>query len=151
MKKNPTTKVLHKKSEEVVIEVTEKEYKSSLAKGLDPESLLKPGRHKFVRGGFKKMHPGFDPKNAKVQIDTPLDQDVYQYLRKRAGLAEGEFNADSISAVLREMIELDKTALVQEKPSSVVIRMLDDPRFTELLDQRITAQIAKQKRKRKAA
>jgi hypothetical protein len=146
MKRTPITKDLTKKSDELYIEVTEKEYKSSLAKGLDPESLLKPGCHKFMRGGFKKLHPNFDPKNAKVQIDTPLDQDIYQYLHQRAGLAEGEFDADSISAVLRELIELDKA---MQAPA--VVNLLADPRFTKLLDQRITAQLAKQKRKRKAA
>ncbi len=133
------------------ITITEADYQADLATGLDPETLLKPGRHKFMRGGFKTMHPNFDPKQATVQIDTPLDQDVYQYLHQRAGLAEGEFNAASISAVLREMIAQDEKAQAQEKASSKVINLLDDPRFTEFLDQRISAQLAKQKRKRKAA
>lgn len=151
MKKDRTTKGSPKQSEDIFIEVSETEYKSSLAKGLDPETLLKPGRHKFVRGGFKKLHPNFDPKQATVQIETPLDEDVFQSLCHRAGLAEGQFDAASLNAVLREMIAQDEKVQAQEKTSSNVINLLDDPRFTEFLDQRISAQLAKQKRKRKAA
>ncbi|MCI0390500.1 MAG: hypothetical protein MOB07_17280 [Acidobacteria bacterium] len=56
-----------KKSDEVYIDVTEKQYRAMQAKGIDEEALLKPGRHKFVRGLFKKMHPGYEPKQAKVR------------------------------------------------------------------------------------
>ena len=149
MKINHITKGLQNKSDEVFIEVTEKDHQASLAKGLDPESLLKPGRHKFMRGGFKQMHPNFDPKKAPVQIEMPLDADVYHYLRQRAGLAEGECNADAISAALREMIALDTIA--PANAPAVVIRLLANPRFTKLLDERISAQLIKQKRKRKVA
>jgi hypothetical protein len=40
--------------------VTEEQYRAMQAKGIDEEALLKPGRHKFVRGLFKKMHPEYD-------------------------------------------------------------------------------------------
>jgi hypothetical protein len=49
-----------KKSGTVTFEVTEKQYQEMLAKGIDEESILKPGKHKFVRGLFKQMHPEYE-------------------------------------------------------------------------------------------
>ena len=56
-----------KKSDEVWIEVTEEQYQQMKAKGIDEDALLEPGRHKFVRGLFKKMHPDYSPQNSEVR------------------------------------------------------------------------------------
>ena len=58
---------LKKKSSTVTFEVTEKQYQATLVKGIDEESILKPGKHKFVRGLFKLMHPEYDPKNKQAK------------------------------------------------------------------------------------
>ncbi|MBX3278456.1 MAG: hypothetical protein KF868_10690 [Acidobacteria bacterium] len=66
------------------VDVTEAEYQSSPAKGLDEETLLKPGRHKFIRGGFKKMHPDYNAKTAKVKISIYIHKDVLNHFCTRA-------------------------------------------------------------------
>lgn len=57
-----------KKSDEVYIDVTEEQYLAMQAKGIDEEALLKPGRHKFVRGLFKKMHPEYDLRRRSKEM-----------------------------------------------------------------------------------
>ena len=73
-----------KKSEEVRIDVTEEEYQAMRAKGIDEDALLEPGRHTFVRGLFKKMHPDYSPQKSKVRISIYVDADVLAYFRRRA-------------------------------------------------------------------
>jgi hypothetical protein len=41
----------------VIIEVSEEDYKADLAAGIDEEATMKPGRYKFKRGGFLARHP----------------------------------------------------------------------------------------------
>jgi uncharacterized protein (DUF4415 family) len=93
------------KPEEGYLEVTEADYQASLAKGLDEESLLKPGRHKFIRGGFKKLHPDYDPKTSKVKISMYLDQDILNFFRARAATPHAAPYQSQINQVLREFME----------------------------------------------
>ena len=53
-----------KKKTEVTMVVTEEDYRRDLRKGLEPEETLKPGVHKFRRGGFLERH-GLTPKQAR--------------------------------------------------------------------------------------
>lgn len=133
------------------VTVTEEEYQSSLAKGIDPETLLKPGRHKFIRGGFKQMHPDYKPETSKVRITIYLDQDILSHFRTRATQPNAAPYQTQINNVLRQIMEQDQAASASSMPMNNLVNLLDDPRFTEFLDQRISAQLAKQKRKRKAA
>jgi hypothetical protein len=57
-----------KKSDEVYIDVTEEQYRAMQAEGIDEEALLEPGRHKFVRGLFKKMHPEYDLRRRSKEM-----------------------------------------------------------------------------------
>lgn len=57
-----------KKPDEVYIDVTEEQYRAMQAEGIDEEALLKPGRHKFVRGLFKKMHPDYDLRRRSKEM-----------------------------------------------------------------------------------
>ena len=52
-----TFSVVEEDADTVVIEVTEADYAADIAAGLSEEETLKPGRHKFIRGGFLKRHP----------------------------------------------------------------------------------------------
>ncbi len=46
----------------VTIEVSEENYQADLTAGLSEEEIMKPGRYKFVRGGFLKRHPELKSK-----------------------------------------------------------------------------------------
>lgn len=67
MKKEPTDisevfSVIEDDGETVIIEVSEEDYRRDLAAGLDEDEILKPGRHKFKRGGFLARHPELKPR-----------------------------------------------------------------------------------------
>ena len=53
------------KSEEVILEVTEKDYEEGLKRGWTDVDMLKPGRYKFKRGGFLARHPELKIKERK--------------------------------------------------------------------------------------
>ena len=54
--------VIEDDGETIIIEVSEENYQRDLASGLDEDEVLKPGRHKFIRGGFFKRHPELKPR-----------------------------------------------------------------------------------------
>lgn len=55
--KNKTSKKSKKLAEEVEVIVTEEDYQAGLKRGWTDDDMLKPGRYKFIRGGFLKRHP----------------------------------------------------------------------------------------------
>jgi hypothetical protein len=54
--------IIEDDGETVIIEVSEENYQRDLAAGLDEDEILKPGRHKFKRGGFLARHPELKPR-----------------------------------------------------------------------------------------
>ena len=69
--------VVEEQGDEVIIEVSPEDYEREKAAGVEEEALLKPGRHKFIRGGFLKRH-GVTPEEVKqwpvtVEVQTRLD------------------------------------------------------------------------------
>ena len=93
-------------TEEIVVDVTEEEYKKDLARGLHEDEVMKPGRHRFRRGGFLSRH-GITPAPAKVRISVDIDTDILSYFRERASdadLYETEFND-----ILRALIETERS------------------------------------------
>lgn len=53
------------KAEEVVLEVTQKDYEEGLKRGWTDDDMLKPGRYKMKRGGFLARHPELKLKESK--------------------------------------------------------------------------------------
>jgi hypothetical protein len=53
------------KTEEVVLEVTQKDYEEGLKRGWTDDDMLKPGRYKMKRGGFLARHPELKIKERK--------------------------------------------------------------------------------------
>jgi hypothetical protein len=52
-------------TEEVVLEVTQKDYEEGLKRGWTDDDMLKPGRYKMKRGGFLARHPELKVKERK--------------------------------------------------------------------------------------
>lgn len=63
-------KAKDKKSEtetnEIVLEVTQKDYEDGLNRGWTDDDMLKPGRYKLKRGGFLARHPELKIKERKM-------------------------------------------------------------------------------------
>ncbi len=152
MKETDIMKAKKKKSDEVLIEVTEADYEAGLAKGIEPESLLKPGKHKFIRGGFKKLHPEYDPKTAKVRITMYVDAEVLEYFRRRASDPNAAPYQTQMNNVLREAMDRDQPVGPADRSARAPdLAIIKHPAFLKLLDERIAAQINQRKRGRKAA
>jgi hypothetical protein len=130
-------------SDETIIDVTEEEYQADLARGLKDDEVLRPGRHKFIRGGFLKRH-GVTPEEVKqwrrtVEVQTSLDLDVYNFF---ASQTEGRKVGDIINEVMRQEMER------QTSLPTAAVELLENPRFIKAIADRLDT---KTKRVRKAA
>ena len=133
-------------TDEFIIDVTEEEYQADLARGLRDDEVLRPGRHKFIRGGFLKRH-GVTPEEVKqwprtVEVQTRLDLDVYNFFAEQA---DGRKVGDLINEIARQ--EMERQTLLP--PAAV--ELLENPRFIKAIADRLNTTDAKSKRVRKAA
>jgi len=102
------------KAEEIMIDVTEEEYLSELASGLQEDEVLKPGQHQFKRGGFLARH-GIKPQDAatiqaQVRVVLNLDLDVLTYFEQKAAKSEEDGYQTQINKVLRASMEREQAA-----------------------------------------
>lgn len=132
------------KTKEIVIDITNKEYQADLAKGLREDEILKPGRHKFKRGGFLRRH-GMKPQEAtapvKVRISINLDLDVLEYFKQRAAAPNAAPYQTQINYTLREVMEKEQMPEMR-KVSTQAEELLSDQRFIEAVAKKIKAQSA---------
>ncbi|MBE7468583.1 MAG: hypothetical protein DPW09_23050 [Anaerolineae bacterium] len=97
------------KTKEIIVDVTQDEYQADLARGLEDDEVLRPGRHKFNRGGFLTRH-GLNPEDAavdstQVRIVINLDLDVFNYFKQRAAQNQAESYDAQINQTLRAVME----------------------------------------------
>jgi uncharacterized protein (DUF4415 family) len=96
------------KAKEIIVEVTEVEYRRELATGLREDEVLKPGRHKFKRGGFLARH-GIKPdqisSQVKVRVSIDLDLDILTCFKQRAASPDAVLCQAQINNTLREVME----------------------------------------------
>lgn len=147
-----------KKSNEVIIEVTEEQYQEMRAEGIDEDALLKPGKHKFVRGLFKKMHPDYSPQTSKVRISIYIDADVLAYFRQRAGQKNAAPYQTQINNELRAVMEREiaskpsaRRAVKSSQATADYSALLNDSDFIAAIAERVRQQSPSRKRARKAA
>lgn len=135
---------------EIIAEVTQEQYQAALARGLDPEETLAPGTHKFIRGGFLKRHPDFDPAKVKttIYIRLGLDQEVLEYFKQVARETNAGSYETPIKQVLREAVERGKQAKITVS-SSQQEALLDDPQFIEAVAERVKTLSAKKTQSKK--
>lgn len=123
--------------DEGYIEVTHEEYLEQLAEGLSYEEVLRPGRHKFVRGGFRKLHPDFDPARATVQYTITLSfpPEVYNYFKQQTPQGDAKSTAEVMEKIL---LEVAAHAQI-ESPAEPIVKqeLLEDPRFIKAVAERV--------------
>ncbi len=100
-------------TEEIIVDVTEDEYESDLARGLRENEVMKPGRHKFRRGGFLARH-GIASVPGKVRISFDIDVDILDYFRQRA--SDAASYKEEINDILRELIKTEKKSSAPAHP-----------------------------------
>jgi uncharacterized protein (DUF4415 family) len=120
--------------------------------------LLKPGKHKFVRGLFKKMHPDYSPQTSKVRISIYVDADVLAYFRQRAAQENAAPYQTQMNNELRAVMEREAANGASAKRPAKASRaamdysaLLNDPDFIAAIAERVRQQSNPRKRSQKAA
>jgi uncharacterized protein (DUF4415 family) len=96
---------------DLILDMTQEDYQTQLAKGIDQEAILQPGEHKFERGGFFSRHnikPGeidTSLKNIKIAISIRLDADILEHFKKLAQRPGSAPYQTLINETLRQCIE----------------------------------------------
>ena len=115
--KSSTKKPTKKPKEEVTLNVSTATYRKQFAQGPDPDSLLKPGQHRFRRSPYT-IKPGEHVMvNGKARVTMYLDADIVEYFRARGAHYQTEINA-----ALRQIV--DEQRLAQALVSDHVIEKL---------------------------
>jgi uncharacterized protein (DUF4415 family) len=142
------------KAKEIIVGVTEAEYRRELATGLREDEVLKPGRHKFKRGGFLARHsiePNQGTAPVKVRVSIDLDLDVLNYFKQRAARPDVASYQTQITDILRETMERGlasgATSFIPQTEA-----LLADWRFIEAVAKQVkSAGATTRKRSRRAA
>lgn len=87
-------------SEEWELDVSEEQYEASKAKGLDEESLFKPGKHIFRRRDPNKI---VSRENKTVILH--LDSETFDFYKRRAENGNSVSVEDQIKTELRTIAE----------------------------------------------
>jgi uncharacterized protein (DUF4415 family) len=141
-----------KKTKAVIIDVTEKDYRRSKAKGIGEEALLKPGRHKFARGANPLIRAGLLPATPpkKTRISILLDEDIIEHFKKRAAAPNALPYQTQINNTLRAAMMTDRGVSVEVEDESVALHK--NPTFIKAVARSVKEQLAQErKRQRKRA
>lgn len=82
------------------MEVSEADYEASKAKGIEEESLFKPGKHVFRRRDPKKIL-----QRDQTTVVLHLDAKTYTYFQNRAEKSAEKNIESAINAELRALAE----------------------------------------------
>ena len=106
-KTNKKGKGKRRTSRNVVIEITDDDYRHEVNSGVSEVDALQPGRHVFQRGAFKRRHPNIDVKKApvKVRVNISLDRDIVDYFKESANSQDAANYETQINHALRSMID----------------------------------------------
>jgi uncharacterized protein (DUF4415 family) len=141
-----------KKPKEVIIDVAEEDYRGSKAKGIREEGLLKPGRHRFVRGVNPLARAGLLPATLpkKVRISILLDEDILEHFKQRAAAPNTLPYQTQINNELRAVMMTDRGVTVEVEEENAPLHT--NPAFIKAVARSVKEQLAQErKRQRKRA
>ena len=92
--------------------VTQKDYQRELAAGVEPQLAFKPGKHRFVRGGFLKRHnlspeqlrEMAQPESVRAAISIKIPVEVLEFF-KAESQKSGRPYQTQINDVLRAYMD----------------------------------------------
>lgn len=85
------------------LDVSQEEYKSQKDKGLDEESLFKPGRHTF-----RRRHPDKILRRENRTVVLHLDEETFAFYQQKSG--KDSTVEEQIKSELRSLVEKKETA-----------------------------------------
>ena len=127
----------------IIVDVSAADYQADLAKGLQADETLQPGRHTFRRGGFLQRHAGAELAELaapnKIRISINLDVDVLEHFKRRAAQPNAAPYQTQINSALRSVMEQEAA---QPRPSlfSYADALLADQRFIDAVARRVAEQ-----------
>ena len=124
------------KNKEIVVEVSQEQYEKQIAEGLSEDEVLKAGKHRFKRGGFRERHPNFNVKSSKTRINICIDSDILEHFRQRAESPHTAPYQTQINNELRAVMERD---LANEKAvaDATAKKLLEDDEFITALSEKL--------------
>ena len=130
-----------------IVDVTEADHQAQLERIKDEDAVLKPGRYRYERGGFKRRHPDYAPETSKIKISILLDADVLAYFRARAERPHAAPYQTQINQELRQLMERDQQQATKSAAVIEYASLLDDPAFIAAVAERVQTQRKKPQRK----
>ena len=91
-----------------ILEVTQEDHEKMKEKGIDDESLLKPGKYKLRRRTKTATKEDLHPSNTKVEFQMKLDLDILNYFQEKAGDKEIETLQKILNRKLRKLMDNEK-------------------------------------------
>lgn len=90
---------------ERTLTVTQEDYEEMKAKGIDDESLLKPGTYKLRRRTKTATREDLHPSNTKVEFQMKLDLDVLRHFQEQTESEEVQALQLLLNEKLRAVME----------------------------------------------
>jgi uncharacterized protein (DUF4415 family) len=114
---------------EMIITVSETEYRKELAQGMTDDEVLKPGKYRVQRSPWAKKLKG-----GKVKVSMYLDSDVVNYFRLRAEGSNAAPYQTQINSELRRVMESESTTAV-----NIEVDILNNTEFLRALKEKLSA------------
>lgn len=124
------------KNKDVIIEVTQEEYDQQIKSGLTDEEILKPGKHKFRRGGFKERFPDYSKKDSKARINIYIDLEILEHFRNRAAVPNAAPYQTQINSELREVMKRDLEERQKQLDETAKL-LLEDEDFLNAVSEKL--------------
>lgn len=125
-----------RKSKDVTIAVTQKDYDREMRAGVKPDETFRPGVYHGRRGGFLERHPEALTQKieTKVGIYIKLDRDILNFFKERAKRHNAAPYQTQINNALRAFMER-----IQERPD--FSELLDNETFIEAVAKRLRRKV----------
>ena len=126
----------------IIVDVSAADYQADLAKGLQADETLQPGRHTFRRGGFLQRHTRAElaaPAPNKIRISINLDADILEHFKACAMQPNAAPYQTQINSALRSVME-QEAAQAPSALFSYADALLADQRFIDAVARRVAEQ-----------
>jgi len=139
-------------AKEVIIDVTEEDYRRMQAKGIHEDALLKPGRHRFVRGLNPLIRAGLLPATSpkKARVSILLDEDIIEHFKQRAASPNALPFQTQINNTLRAAV-VDDLGGVTVEVEDESAALLNNQTFIQAVACSVKEQLAQERKRRKRA
>jgi len=125
-----------RKSKDVSMIVTQKDYEREMRAGLKPDETFRPGIYRGRRGGFLERHPEIlsGKTETKIGIYIKLDRDVLQFFKEQAKKPNAAPYQTQINNALRTFIE-------RKREPQDFSELIDNETFIDAVAKRVRRKI----------